>query len=56
MLTFMNSELPDKLVVLTNKTKFSKKINPIKYAVQTYISVRTWNLLLCILLVYPIRQ
>ena len=45
MLTFINSKLPDKLVVLTNKTKFSKKVNPMKYPVQTYILVRTWNLL-----------
>ena len=45
MLTIMNSKLPDKLLVLTNKTKFSKKVNPIKYPVQTYILVRTWNLL-----------
>ena len=45
MLTIMNSELPDKLLVLTNKTKFFKKVNPIKYPVQTYILVRTWNLL-----------
>ena len=37
MLTFMNSKLPDKLVVLTSKTKFSKKVNPMKYPVQTYI-------------------
>ena len=45
MLTFINSKLPDKLVVLTNKTKFSEKVNPMKYPVQTYILVRTWNLL-----------
>ena len=45
MLAFMNSKLLDKLVVLTNKTIFSKKVNPIKYPVQTYILVRTWNLL-----------
>ena len=45
MLTFINSKLPDKLAVLTNKTKFSKKVNPVKYPVQTYILVRTWNLL-----------
>ena len=44
MLTFMNSKLPDKLVVLTNKTKFSKKLDPMKYPVQKYILVRTWNL------------
>ena len=37
MLTFMNSKLPDKLVVLTSKTKFSKKVNPMKYPVQTHI-------------------
>ena len=37
MLTFIYSKLPDKLVVLTSKTKFSKKENPIKYPVQTYI-------------------
>ena len=40
----MNSKVPDKLVVLTNKTKFFKKINPMKYPVQKYILVRTWNL------------
>ena len=45
MLTFMNSKLPDKLVVLTRKTTFSKKGNPLKYPVQTYILVRIWNLL-----------
>ena len=33
----MNSKLPDKLVVLTSKTKFSKKVNPMKYPVQTHI-------------------
>ena len=44
MLNFMNSKLPDKLVVLTNKTKFSKKLDPMKYPVQKYILVRTWNL------------
>ena len=45
MLTFMNSKLPDKLVVLTSKTTFFKKINPMKYPLQTYILVTTWNLL-----------
>ena len=30
---------------LTRKTTFSKKVNPMKYPVQTYILVRTWNLL-----------
>ena len=55
MLTFMNSKLPDKLVVLTSKTKFSKKENPIKYPVQTYILVRPGIYYPCILLVYSIR-
>ena len=45
MLTFMNSKLQDKLVVLTSETTFFKKINPMKYPVQTYILVNTWNLL-----------
>ena len=45
MMTFMNSKLPDKLVVFTSKTKFSKKVNPMKYSVQTNILVRTWNFL-----------
>ena len=46
MLTFMNTKLPDKLVVFPSKTTFSKKVNPMKYPVQTYILVRTWNLLI----------
>ena len=33
----MNSKLPDKLVVSTSKTAFTKKVNPMKYPVQTYI-------------------
>ena len=37
MLTFMNSNLPDKLVVLISKTIFSKRVNPMKYSVKTYI-------------------
>ena len=41
----MNSKLPDKLVVLTSKATFSKKVNSMKYPVQTYTLVRTWNLL-----------
>ena len=45
MLNFMNSKLPDKLVVSTSKTAFTKKVNAMKYPVQTYILVRTWNLL-----------
>ena len=45
MLNFMNSKLPDKLVVSTSKTAFTKKVNPMKYPVQTYILVRIWNLL-----------
>ena len=45
MLNFMKSKLPDKLVVFTSKTTFTKKANPMKYPVQTYILVRTWNLL-----------
>ena len=40
---------------LTSNTTFSKKVNPMKYQIQTYILVRTWNLLFIILLVYPIR-
>ena len=34
MLTFMSSKVPDKLVVSTSKTIFSKKVNPLKYPVQ----------------------
>ena len=30
---------------LTSNTTFSKKVNPMKYQIQTYILVRTWNLL-----------
>ena len=45
MLTFMDSKLPDKLGVLTSKTTFSKKVNPMKYPVQSYILVKTRNLL-----------
>ena len=30
---------------LTSNTTFSKKVNPMKYRIQTYILVRTWNLL-----------
>ena len=30
---------------LTSNTTFSKKVNPIKYPIQTYILVRIWNLL-----------
>ena len=36
MLTFMNSKLPDKLVVLTSETTFCKKVNPRKYPVHIY--------------------
>ena len=36
MLTFVNSKLLDKLVVLTSKTTFFKKANPRKYSVQAY--------------------
>ena len=35
MLTFMNSKLPDKLLVLTSKNTFFKDLNPRKYPVQT---------------------
>ena len=53
MLTFMNSKLPDKLAVLTNNITFFKKVNPMKYPVQIYILVMTWNLLfMCIIHVY----
>ena len=45
MLTFVNSKLTDKLAVLASKTTFFKKVNPMKYLVQTYILVRTQNLL-----------
>ena len=46
MLTFMNSKLRNKLVVLTSKTQFKKKKkNSIKYTAQTYVLVKTWNLL-----------
>ena len=31
---------------LTSNTTFSKKINPMKYRIQTYILVRNWDLLL----------
>ena len=30
---------------LTSNSTFSKKVNPIKYWIQTYILMRTWNLL-----------
>ena len=30
---------------LKRKATFSKKVNPMKYPVQTYILVSTWNLL-----------
>ena len=46
MLFFMNSKLPDKLVVLRNKTKFFKKVNAIKHPVKTYILMRTWNFII----------
>ena len=36
MLTFMNSKLPDKLVVLTSRNTFCKKVNPRKYPLQTH--------------------
>ena len=39
ILTFMTSKC------LTSNTTFSKKVNPMKYQIQTYILVRTWNLL-----------
>ena len=45
MMTFMNSKLQNKPVALTRKTTFCKKVNPMKYPIQTYILVRTWNLL-----------
>ena len=44
-MTFMNSKLQNKPVALTRKTTFCKKVNPMKYPIQTYILVRTWNLL-----------
>ena len=40
---------------LTSNTTFFKKVNPMKYRIQTYILVRTWIYYSCILLVYPIR-
>ena len=39
MLTFMTSKY------LTSNTTFSKKVNTMKYQIQTYMLVRTWNLL-----------
>ena len=45
MLTFMNSKLPHDWQISDKKTTFSKEVNPMKYAAQTYILVRTWNLL-----------
>ena len=30
---------------LTSNTTFSKKVNPVNYRIQTYILVKTWNLL-----------
>ena len=30
---------------LTSNTTFSKKVNPMKYQIQAYVLVRTWNLL-----------
>ena len=35
MLTFINSKLSDKLVVFTSKTKFSQKVNPMKYEISS---------------------
>ena len=32
-------------IYLTSNTAFSKKVNPMKYQIQTYILVRNWNLL-----------
>ena len=43
MLSFMNSKL--RSLAKASKTTFSKKVNPIKYTVQSYILVRTRNLL-----------
>ena len=40
---FQNYQMIDKY--LTSKTTFSKKVNPIKYPVQTYLLVGNWNLL-----------
>ena len=45
MLTFMNSKVPDDWQIFEGKTIFSEKVNPMKYPGQTYILVRTWNLL-----------
>ena len=46
MLTFINSKLPDDWQISDKQsnTTFSKKVNPIKYPIQTYILVRIWNL------------
>ena len=41
MLTFTKS----KLIKMTSKTTFFKKVNPMKYPVETYILERTRNLL-----------
>ena len=44
MLTFMKSKLT-KMTGKDKQTTFSRKVNPMKYPVQTYIFERTGNLL-----------
>ena len=43
LLWIQNNQMTGKY--LTSNTTFSKKVNPMKYRIQTYILVRTWNLL-----------
>ena len=45
MLTFINSKLPDDWKYLTSNITFSKKVNPMKYRIETYLLVRRWKLL-----------
>ena len=43
LLWIQNNQMTGKY--LTSNTTFSKKVNPMKYWIQTYILVKTWNLL-----------
>ena len=45
MLTFLNSKLPGDWQISDKQYTFSKKVNPRKYQIQTYMLGRTWNLL-----------
>ena len=45
MLTFLNSKLPGDWQISDKQYTFSKKVNPRKYQILTYMLGRTWNLL-----------